>query len=160
MLAPNFFAQPPIAGSLQVVAFTSQPGSVSVSSAFTITTLHLSVDPDHVDQPQPVGRAIVLRAQLLDQLNRPVLRGGVAVYLGQVTYTQQDLVLSDAVISGDPAGTTPVAASTNAHGVATFVVRGTSASINPVCFEANLVNGTQFSPYGYSQIVPVRFRQR
>ena len=44
--------------------------------------------------------------------------------------------------------------------MATFVIRGTKASTDPVYFEANLVNDSQFYPYGYSQIVPIRFENR
>jgi hypothetical protein len=38
--------------------------------------------------------------------------------------------------------------------VATFVITGTQASINPVYFEANLINRRASYPYGYSDIVP------
>jgi len=157
LLAPNFFAQPPITGAFQVVAFTSQPGSVSVSGAFTPTALHLSLDPDAINQRQPVGRPITVRVRLLDQLNRAVRRAGVPVYMGQITYTQQGLLLSQAIINRGQPGQTPVTAYTNKDGVATFVIEGTRASANPVYFEANLVNGTQFFPYGYSEILPIRF---
>ena len=44
--------------------------------------------------------------------------------------------------------------------MATFVVRGTQASADPVYFEANLVSAGQFYPFGYSEIVPIRFGSR
>jgi hypothetical protein len=78
------------------------------------------------------------------------------IYLGQVTYAQQGLLFSQAVVNRGQVGQTPVIAYTNG-GIATFVIRGTKASINPVYFEANLVNGRLSYPYGYSQIVPIRF---
>jgi len=37
-------------------------------------------------------------------------------------------------------------------------VVGTVAGRNPVYFEANLVSATQFYPYGYSSILPIRFQ--
>lgn len=155
--SPDFEAQPPISSDFQVVAFTDGPASVSVSSPFAVTTLHISLDPDHVDHYVAVGTPVTVRARLLNALNEPVRRSGVPVYLGQVIYAQQGSLLSQARINGSPAGQTPVAAYTNANGVATFVIRGTNAPANPVYFEANLVNGTQFFPYGYSQILPIRF---
>jgi hypothetical protein len=79
------------------------------------------------------------------------------VYLGQVIYSQQGLVFGQAVINQAQQGQTPVVAYTNAQGIATFVVRGTEAAQDPVYFEANLVNGTQYYPYGYSEILPIRF---
>jgi len=77
--------------------------------------------------------------------------------MGQITYTQQGLLLSQAIINRGQPGQTPVTAFTNKDGVATFVIEGTRASTNPIYFEANLVNGTQFFPYGYSEILPIRF---
>jgi hypothetical protein len=122
--------------------------------------LHLSLDPDAINQRQPINTPITVRVRLLDRLNRPVHRAGVPVYMGQVTYTQQGLLLSQATINKGQPGQTPVAGFTNSDGVATFVIEGTRASINPIYFEANLVNGTQFFPYGYSEILPIRFGPR
>jgi hypothetical protein len=157
LLAPNFFAQPPITGGFQVVAFTSSPATVSRSSSYLPTTLHLSLDPDAVNGVIPIGQTVVLHAEILDHLNRPVTLSGVPVYMGQVIYDQQGLIFGQAVINQGQVGQTPVVAYTNARGVATFDVRGTQATSNPVYFEANLVNQNQFYPYGYSEIVPIRF---
>jgi uncharacterized membrane protein len=156
LLAPNFFAQPPITGGFQVVAFTSAPGSVSSSAPYLPSVWHLSLEPDAVNRPVKVGATVVLRAQVLDSLDRLVHVSGQPIYLGQITYAQQGLLFSQAVINRGQVGQTPVIAYTD-HGVATFVIRGTKASNNPVYFEANLINDTQFYPYGYSQIVPIRF---
>jgi uncharacterized membrane protein len=157
LLAPNFFAQPPITGDFQVVAFTNRPGTVSVSSSFKTSILHLSLDPDAINEYQPVGKKITVKVHLLDDLNQPVHRSGVPVYMGQITYTQQGLRLSQAIINGGQPGQTPVTAFTDGAGIATFVIQGTDRSVDPVYFEANLVNGTQFFPYGYSEILPIRF---
>jgi hypothetical protein len=157
LLAPNFFAQPPITGGFQVVAFTSSPATVSRSSSYLPTTLHLSLDPDAVNGVIPIGQTVVLHAEILDHLNRPVNLSGVPVYLGQVIYDQQGLIFGQAIINQGQIGQTPVVAYTNSQGVATFDVRGTQATANPVYFEANLVNQSQFYPYGYSEILPIRF---
>jgi hypothetical protein len=157
LLAPNFFAQPPITGGFQVVAFTSSPATVSRSSSYLPTTLHVSLVPDAVPNIVPLGQPVVFRAEVLDNLNRPVRIEGDPVYLGQVIYGQQGLIFGEAVINQGQVGQTPVVAYTDASGVATFVVRGTRSSSDPVYFEANLVNQSQFYPFGYSEIVPVRF---
>jgi hypothetical protein len=101
---------------------------------------------------------IVLTGQLLDEMNRPVRVAGVQMFLGQVTYAQSGIVFSQAVINQAGIGQTPVAVRTNRQGLATFVVRGTEATRDPVYFEANLVNDTAHFPYGYSEIVPIRFK--
>lgn len=157
LVAPNFFAQPPITGGFQVVAFTTAPATVSASPSYLPTTFHLSLDPSSVSASVPLGQPVTLRATLLDSVNRPVRESGVPVYLGQVIYDQQGLIFGQAIINQGQVGQTPVVAFTDAGGVATFVVRGTMASDEPVSFEANLVNQRLFYPYGYSEIVPIRF---
>ena len=105
----------------------------------------------------PLGQPVTLRASVLDLVDRPVRQAGVPVYLGQVIYGQQGLVFGQAIINQGQVGQTPVVAYTDADGVATFVVRGTQVTADPVYFEANLVDPRQFYPYGYSEIVPIRF---
>ena len=157
LVAPNFFAQPPITGGFQVVAFTSGPATVSASPSYLPTTFHLALDPTSISQTVPIGQPVTVRASILDLVNRPVHEAEVPVYLGQVIYDQQGLVFGQAIINQGQIGQTPVVAFTNAQGVATFVIRGTQASADPVYFEANLVNQHLFYPYGYSEIVPIRF---
>jgi hypothetical protein len=160
LLAPNFEAQPPITGAFQVVAFTNGPSSVSVSKPFSVSTLHVSLDPDHVNRFVRDGTAVTVHAQLLNSMNRPIARKGVPIYLDQAIYAQEGARLSQASVNGEPKGQTPVKAITDANGVATFVIRGTNAPRDPVYFEANLVNQSQSFPYGYSQILPIRFSPR
>ncbi len=157
LLAPNFPAQPPINGGFQVVAFTKSPDTVSHSSSYLPTTEHLALNPDAINSNVPIGQAITVQAELLDQLDRPIHKAGVPVYLGQIVYAQSGLVYGEAIINGGQPGQTPVSALTNADGVATFTIVGTHVSTNPVYFEANLVNPASFYPYGYSQILPIRF---
>ncbi len=157
LLAPNFFAQPPLSGGFQVVAFTSSPATVSRSASYEPTTWHVSLNPDAVNHIVPVGKPITIHAQLLNSLDSPIRFPGEPIYMGQVTYTQEGLVASKATINGSQPGATPVVAYTNAGGTATFTVQGTGASNNPIYFEANIVNLVSFYPYGYSEILPIRF---
>jgi hypothetical protein len=157
LLAPNFPAQPPITGGFQVVAFTTSPSSVSHSGSYLPTSNHLALTPDAVNSIIPIGQQVTLQAQLLDSLNRAVHRAGVPVYLGQIVYAQAGLQYGEAIINGGQAGQTPVQALTNNSGVAIFTITGTQVSSDPVYFEANLVRQGRFYPYGYSQIVPIRF---
>lgn len=117
----------------------------------------MTLVPNSVNAIIPIGQTVVLHAEVLDQLNRPVLLAGQPVYLGQVIYGQQGLVFGQAIINEGQIGQTPVVAYTNAQGAATFSIRGTQTSSDPVYFEANLVSAQQFYPYGYSEIVPIRF---
>ena len=140
-----------------MVAFSPSPAAVSRSSSYLPTVNHVSLVPSAVNSVVPLGRTVVLRAEILDQLDRPVHLASQPVYLGQVIYGQQGLIFGEAVINQGQIGQTPVVAYTNQQGVATFYVRGTQISNDPVYFEANLVSANQFYPYGYSEIVPIRF---
>lgn len=158
LLAPNFFAQPPIDSGFQVVAFTHN--AMSRTAAYLPTAWHVSLSPDAISRDVPVGVAVTVRAQILNRFDQPVHLAGEPVYLGQIIYAQHGLQYAEAVIDHGNIGQTPVAARTDARGEATFTIRGTVASTNPVYFEANLVSATQHYPYGYSQILPIRFGAR
>ena len=157
LLSPNFPAQPSIEGGFSVLALTRGPDALSATSPYVPGALHVGLNPDAVNSPVPDGRTVVVHAELLDRLDRRVGRAGVAVYLGQVIYDQSGLIYSEARVNGHPPGQTPVTAYTNAAGVATFRISGAQSGANPVYFEANLVNGSYFFPYGYSEILPIRF---
>ncbi len=157
IIAPNFPAQPPITGGFSVMAFTQGPNTVSVTGPYIPASLHLALLPAAVNAEIPVGREITVRAQLFNHLDAPVARANEPVYLGQIIYDQGGLILSEAQINNANPGQTPVRAYTNAHGVATFHIRDSQPDLEPVYFEANLVNATNFYPYGYSNILPIRF---
>ncbi|MGC8463981.1 MAG: hypothetical protein ACP5P9_09990 [Acidimicrobiales bacterium] len=157
LLAPNFFAMPPITGGFEVDAFTSHPAAVAPSGAYVPTTWHVSLQPDAIDHVVPPGEPVTVRAEVLDQLDRPVHVAGIPVYLGQIIYAQRGLLYGEAIINAGQPGETPVSALTDPSGVATFTILGTQAAADPVYFEANLVNEHLFYPYGYSQILPIRF---
>lgn len=156
--APNFFAQPSLSGGFQLVALTTSPEAMSVSTAFVPTRWHINLTPEAIETPVPIGHLVTLTAQILGPTDAPINLAGVPVYLGQISYTQSGLVFTHAVINNSAPGATPVEAPTNAHGVATFTVLNLTSSISPVYFEANLVNGASQYPYGYSNILTVRFQ--
>lgn len=155
--APNFPAQPSLSGGFQIVALTDSPPAMSVSTPYIPTTRHVNLEPEAVNKPVSVGVPITLTAQVLTSTNSAVDQAGIQVFLGQISYTQRGLLFTEAVINNGQIGQTPVKAFTNSHGVATFVVTGTQSSVTPVYFEANLVNSNASYPYGYSNIVPIRF---
>lgn len=157
IVAPNFPAQPSIGGGFVVLAFSQGPAAVSASGTYEPGTMHIALTPNAVNEIVPAGQPVVVHAELLDQLDRPVHKDNVPVYLGQITYDQSGLELSEATINSRPPGQTPVTAYTDSSGVATFTLVGTQAASDPVYFEANLVQSSEFYPYGYSEILPIRF---
>ena len=157
--APNFYAMPSIAGGFQMVALTAAGGvAFSHTSSYVPATWHLSISPQAVNRPVSIGTPVTLSVQLLDTYDRPVHVAGIPVYLGQIIYGQSGLHFGQASINGAPVGATPVRAVTGAGGTATFTVFDEVPESDPLYFEANLVNVQSQYPYGYSQIVPIRFR--
>ncbi len=156
--SPNFPAQPSLLGGFQMAAFSGH--SISVTTVYKPELLHVALVPDAVDQSIKVNSPIVIRAELLNRFDQRIKEAGVPIYLGQVIYAQRGLVYSSASINKSSPGATPVEELTNASGVAIFRVVDSFAESNPVSFEANLVSSSGFYPYGYSQIVPIRFVHR
>lgn len=157
--APNYYAMPSLVGGFQMVAFTSAGGAaISHSGAFIPTQWHLALNPDAVAGSVPYGHNVTFTAQIVDRYDRPVDVAGVAVYMGQIIYAQRGLIYGEATINSSNAGQTPILAITNRAGQATFTVTDLLHESDPTYFEANLVDSTTFYPYGYSQIVPVRFQ--
>lgn len=158
--APNFPSEPSIAAGFTVDAFTSSPATVSASAPYRPDPWHLELDPQAVDAVVPVGTPVVVHAAVYDQYDRLVHRAGIPVYLGQVIYAEHGIAFSQVSVDGRPPGASPVMARTDRRGVATFVLRGTDAPIDPVSFEASLINRWEGYPYGYSPILTVQFAPR
>lgn len=160
LLAPDFVAQPPITGGFQVIGFTSSPASASVSNPFSTDGWHVSLNPDAIDHVVPLNKTITIQAQILNRFDQPVHVGSIPIYMGQIIYDQSGLIYATTYINNAQQGQTPVSTLTNANGKATFRIRATSSPANndPVYYEANLVNLVHFYPYGYSTILPIRFK--
>jgi hypothetical protein len=157
LAAPNFYSQPALTGGFQMVAFTAQPKTIAHTTSYVPSTWHVALIPDAINHPVGYGVPITVKAEILNRMDQPVHIGDIPIYMGQIIYAQQGLQYGEAVINNSYPGQTPVTARTNAHGVATFTIRDVKHESNPVYFEANLVNNIDYYPYGYSQIVPVRF---
>jgi hypothetical protein len=160
LLSPNYLAQPALAGGFAVMAFTEQPATVSSSADFHPTPWHVGLTPDGISAPVALGAPVTLRAQVLDTFNRPVRVPDVSIIMAQSIYAQQGLAFGTASINGTAPGTTPVVGITGPTGATTFVIRDTKVQSDPIYFEANLLNTRGGYPYGYSEIVPIRFARR
>lgn len=159
LAAPNFYAMPALTGGFQIVAFTSSGGvAISHSGSYIPALWHLALTPDAINHSVPYGTKIVIKAQILDRYDRPVHADHVSVYMGQIIYAQRGLIYGQATINNGNVGQTPIMALTNSQGVATFTITDTVKESDPVYFEANLEDNVNFYPYGYSQIVPIRFK--
>ena len=157
IVAPSYFAMPSIQSAFQILAFASDPASVSRTTTYLASTWRVTLQPDAINQIVRLGQQILVQASIVNRLDQPVEAAGVPVYLGQIIYAQQGLQYSEAYINNGLEGQTPVEALTDKEGVATFKIRSPVGGSNPIYFEANLVNPAYFYPYGYSPILTVRF---
>lgn len=157
LISPNFPSMPPINGGFQVVAFTNHPGTISRTTPYLPTTWHISLTPDAINHLVKPNQNIHLQAEVLNSLNQRVRVAGLKIFLGQIVYAQKGLQYGQASINNSLPGQTPISAITNSAGVAGFNISSSYAGNHPIYFEANLVNGQYFFPYGYSQILPIRF---
>ncbi len=157
LAAPNFGAMPPISGGFQIMAFTARTETVTRSAIILPNTWHLTLSPTAINQPIPKSHLISFTVQILNRWDQPVHAGGIPVYLGQVIYAERGPQAGQSVINRGYVGETPVKALTNNQGRAHFTVRDVTPTADPIYYEANLVNSQNFYPFGFSQIVPVRF---
>jgi uncharacterized membrane protein len=154
--APNTASMPGIESPLFVEAFTLSPATMSTSSRYLVSSLSAQLIPDSVNHPVAVGVPVTFTVQLENRYGSAISRAGVAVTLGQVIYGQNALIPAESSINGEPEGTTPVTALTNAAGLATFNVVGVQAQDEPVMYEAWL-GGSGAVPHGYSDMVSVQY---
>jgi hypothetical protein len=108
---------------------------------------------------EPAGTADVLRrVRRIGYVVLGLQVIGLPVCLGQVICAQHGLQFGEAIISNRPEGQTPVAATTNVQGVATFTISSPVGSGNPVYFATNLVKSSSGYPHRDSPILAVRFQ--
>lgn len=153
--APNFPAEPSIVGGFQIVTLAEH--TIAPSPLYQPGLLHVALVPDAIGTRVPLGQPVILHAELLNRLDQRVRKAGVPVYLGQVVYAQRGLLYGGSSINRSAPGATPVEELTGSNGVASFRIVERSVEADPISFEANLVSTSGFYPYGYSQIVPIRF---
>ncbi|WP_020375797.1 hypothetical protein [Sulfobacillus thermosulfidooxidans] len=159
LAAPNFYSQPALTGGFQMVAFTAHTKTISHTNSYVPSTWHVALIPDAINHPVPYGQSITITAEILNRMDQPVHVNNIPIYLGQIIYAQRGLQYGQAIINDGYPGETPVTATTNSRGEATFTIRDVHPETDPVYFEANLVNNHDYYPYGYSQILPIRFSQ-
>jgi len=157
LATPNYPAEPGLSAGFSLVAFTDSPDSVSVSNRSLLNLWRTATLPQAFDKPVPVGKRIVMRVQVLNQLNSGVQRAGIPVSLGQLEYRSFGYRRASARINGNPPGKGKVIAYTNRHGIATFYIVGTKPSLVPTSFSAHLWSPVGNFVYGSSGYTNVRF---
>jgi len=155
--APNYYAQQPGTGGFRMVALTTSPAAMSISSPYLPTVSKLTIDPVFVNTPVPPGRPITFTVRVVDHFGRPVLRAGTPVFLQQISYVLEGQGPRPvARVNGAP-GAGRVIQLTDSRGIARFVVVGTMSSLQPIYFRAYLLSKELHVPYGASETVSVVF---
>ena len=154
--SPNHASDPVSTIGVSVLAFVDKPASVSVSGHYAAKSWRSAFVQQAFNNAIPVGKTIKLQVQVTDQLNVPVRRAGIPVYLGQQVYAGLGARKGSARINGHAPGKGQIVSRTNADGVATFHVVGTEPTPDPISFSAHLVNesgGYVYGPSGFVDIV-------
>jgi len=157
LAAPNVQSMPPLEGAFVLDAFTAKPATISTAPTTRPQTMATVLDPLDIDRAVRIGEPIRFVVQLVNRFDGPIRRAGVEVDLGQVIYAESALEPGTASIDGHPEGASPVSGWTNARGQVTFTVRGVQNPGLPVFFEAWIAKRGEY-PFGYSNLVSVRFR--
>jgi hypothetical protein len=157
LLAPNYEAEPGLGDGFSVTAFTHSPSAVSVSHRFLLNLPRTALYPAAFNNAQLVGKRIELQVQLLDNLDNPLRRRGVVVYMTQLLYIGPGVHGASARINGHRPGKGKVPSKTNADGVATFYVVGTRSSRTPITFSAHLYDKGANYVYGSTGYLNIRF---
>lgn len=154
LLAPNTPSMPHIDQQSVLYALTQSPPTISSERLFPAATERTQLSPQAVNHVVSDPPEVTFSVQLVDRLNAPIHRAGVAVSLGQVLYTAEGLLPGQTSVNGQPEGQSPVSSKTDANGVAQFTVRAIQQQQYEVFFQAWL--GDPF-PHGYSAAVAVHF---
>jgi hypothetical protein len=154
LAAPNVGSMPGVTQSFLLQAVTASPDTISSSELLTPEPFTCTIVPNHVDRVVTLGHSVEFSVRLRSPYGALVHRRGVRVALGQIIYSQSQLVPAEARIDGAPEGQSPVRQTTNARGEATFRVTDWSPQGQPIYFQAWVVSKAGY-PFGYSEVVDV-----
>ncbi len=158
LLEPNYGAEPGLGDGFSVLAFTGSPSAVSVSHRFLLNLPRTAMNPSSFNQPQTIGKPILLQVQILNNNDTPMRKAGVAVTMTQVLYVGRGTRHAWAIINGGKLGKRNHAM-TNADGIATFQIVGTKAGPTATTFSAHLFNKGASYLYGSTGYLNIRFKR-
>ncbi len=157
LVAPNVGSMPGVTQPFVLQAVTATPESISSSTLFTPEPFDTAISPSFVNRVVHFGKSVTLRVALRSPYGAPVNQKGVPIALGQVIYAENALIPGEAEINGSAEGKSPVIASSDANGVATFhIVDSSAQGGNPLYFQAYVAPRHGF-PFGYSEVVSVQW---
>ena len=164
--APNVQGELGLGDGFSVLAFTSGPGTVSVSHRFLLNIWRTAFIPQAFNIAEPVGKRLKLQVDILDHFDNAVNRAGVGVYLSQLRYVGRGIRKGTAKIFGAPGtkndgvpGKSNIVSYTNSHGVATFYIVGVRPGGVPVTFSGHLVDQGADYVYGGTGQLDIRFKK-
>ncbi|MBW8805725.1 MAG: hypothetical protein JF587_18025 [Catenulisporales bacterium] len=137
----------------KIMAVSDDPAAVSWSPLHKNVPIYAAMDAGPDNAAYPVGTEVTLTVHLRSATTgKDVKKSGVRVVLTQTVYLP-GITPGPATINGKPKQD-PAIATTNADGMATFVVHCDTPQTLPVMFQAQVANGN----LSYSSIVPIIWR--
>jgi uncharacterized membrane protein len=121
---------------LTVLAFLTAPASVSVSDHYQPALWHVAFNPQSIDTLIPLGKTVVIHAQLMNEWDEPIDKPDVPIFVSQSVYGG-GVANQIASINDEPVGQR-VQIFTDAQGVATFTVVGKRTDFYPLTLNATI----------------------
>jgi hypothetical protein len=145
---------PGITQPFQLDAITHLPDTISITQNITTEPYTAWIYQADVNRILEPGQETTLTVQLRSPFGGQTRKAGVTVELGQVIYSQSELIPAEARINGHAEGNSPVEERTGGNGEATFHVTDSSPQGQPIYFQAWALSAAGY-PFGYSEVVDV-----
>jgi hypothetical protein len=153
LVAPDAGAQEPINDQgLRILAFTTDPATISGSQRYLPRLWSLGYVPEYADITARIGQTVIMRTQLVDRSTDPLHIAGVPVKLRQLVSSNS----STTRVDGHDPGVATVA-QTNADGTASFRITGVRAGEYPTQYRATLPSGGRWH-YKFVPPAPLTIR--
>jgi hypothetical protein len=153
LIAPDAGAREPIeTQGLRMLAFTTNPATISGSQRYLPAQWSLGWLPEYPDITARIGQTVVVRSQLVDRASNPLHIAGVPVKLRQLASAST----SSARVDGLPAGIAALA-HTDSSGIASFRITGVRVGEYPSQFTATLPSGGRWH-YKFAPPSPLTIR--
>ena len=157
--SPNLQTNPLLSTPFVMSAVSAAPDAISTSAVYQARSLHVVLSPSQVNNPVPVGHAVVFRAQIQNSSGVPIRRRGITVALWVTVLGEFGSQHSEASINGLPDTKHVAFAPTDAAGVATFRVLNLApeGTRSPPAYVLSWIHPTDSYNYGYSAPVAVKW---
>ena len=132
--SPDQASQFSVNNGLTVLAFLTDPASVSVSNHYQPALWHVAFRPQSEDALIPLCKPLRIRVQLLDDWDMPIEKTDVPIWVSQSVFGSVSRLAS---IDGEPIGDR-AQIFTNSNGIASFLLVGEQSDFYSLSLNASV----------------------